>query len=197
MKGKARVWRMRSLAVLIGVMGLLVRVPPPVVGQTNPPQSAQQSAELEEALRLNEQAVQLSKQGQYTTAIPLAERSLAIYEKVLGKEHPDVAVSFSNLAALYQTQGDISRALEFLNRGTNIQEHNLALIFTIGSEAQKSAYIATLSGTTDATVSLHVQAAPNNPQAVSPSPTAYKLCAKTSNPKTRNCLTNSLPPAPN
>ena len=167
MKGKARVWRMRSLVVtLIGVMGLLVRVPAPVVGQTNPPQSAQQSAELEEANRLNEQVEQLYKQGQYIVAIPLAERALAIYEKVLGKEHPYVATSLNNLAAFYQAKGDIARALEFLNRSTNIEERNLAQIFTIGSEAQKSAYIATLSGTTDATVSLHVQAAPNNPQAI-------------------------------
>jgi CHAT domain-containing protein len=66
---------------------------------------------------------------------------------------------------LYWAQGDIARALEFLNRGTNIEERNLDLILTTGSEVQKSAYIATLFGTTNATVSLQIQGAPNNPQA--------------------------------
>jgi hypothetical protein len=57
---------------------------------------------LEEALRLNQQAIQLLNQGQYTAAMPLAERALAIREKVLGKEHPDVARSLNNLAELYR-----------------------------------------------------------------------------------------------
>ncbi|HEY9711444.1 MAG TPA: CHAT domain-containing tetratricopeptide repeat protein, partial [Oculatellaceae cyanobacterium] len=104
-------------------------------------------------------------QGNYSQAEDHLQRSLAILEKVLGKEHPDVANSLNNLAGLYQAQGDITRALEFQNRGINIQERNLALIFTTGSEAQKSAYIATLFGTTNATVSLQTQDAPNNPQA--------------------------------
>lgn len=79
-------------------MGLLGRVPAPVVGQTNPPQSTQQSAELEEAKRLNQQVEQLYKQGQYAAAIPLEERALVIREKVLGLEHPDVVQSLNNLA---------------------------------------------------------------------------------------------------
>jgi hypothetical protein len=51
--------------------GVTSTLPAPVVGQANPPQSAQQSAELEEALRLNQQAIQLLNQGQYTAAMPL------------------------------------------------------------------------------------------------------------------------------
>src|ERR687885_1299927 len=291
-KGKARVRKALPWAVmLIGVMGLLVGVPAPVVGQANPPQSAQQSAELEEVKQLIQQVNQLQKQGQYSAAIPLTERilvileknlgaehpliatslnnlaylydeqgnysqaepllqralairekvlgkehpavatslnnlaglyqeqgnysqaelfyqralaikekvlgkehpdvaeslnnlaalysymgnysqaeplfqrSLAILEKVLGKEHPNVAFNISNLAGLYWAQGDITRALEFAIRNTNIEEHNLAVIFTTGSEARKRDYIATLWGKTNANVSLHVQGAPNNPEA--------------------------------
>lgn len=170
--------RWMSWAVtLVGVTALLVEIPQPMVGQTNPPQSPSQSAELEEANQLNEQVVQLysqgkyseamlySDQGNYTQAEPLYQRALAINEKVLSKEHPYVATILNSLALLYLAQGDITRAIEFLNLGNNIQEHNLALILTIGSEAQKRAYTATLSSTTDATVSLHIQTAPNNPQA--------------------------------
>jgi CHAT domain-containing protein len=103
--------------------------------------------------------------GNYSQTEPLLQRALAIYEKVLGKEHPHVAASLNNLASLYWAKGDIARTLEFRTRSTNIEESNLDLIFTIGSEARKSAYIATLSGTTDATISLHIQAAPDNAQA--------------------------------
>jgi CHAT domain-containing protein/F0F1-type ATP synthase beta subunit len=117
------------------------------------------------AASLNNLAVLYRAHGNYSQAEPLYQRSLAIREKVLGKEHPHVAQSLKNLAGLYYAQGDIARTLEFLNRGTNIEERNLVLIFTTGSEAQKSAYIATLWGTTNSTVSLHLQAAPNNPQA--------------------------------
>jgi CHAT domain-containing protein len=104
-------------------------------------------------------------QGNYSQAEPLSQRALAIYEQVLGKEHPDVATNLNNLAVLYQAQGDITRTMEFQTRAINIEERNLALIFTTGSEAQKSAYIATLSGTTHYAVSLQTQDAPNNPQA--------------------------------
>jgi hypothetical protein len=36
--------------------------------------------------------------GNYSQAEPLYQRSLAIDEKVLGKEHPDVATTLNNLA---------------------------------------------------------------------------------------------------
>lgn len=39
-------------------------------------------------------------QGKYAKAEPLYERSLAIREKSLGLNHPDVAVSRNNLAGL-------------------------------------------------------------------------------------------------
>jgi tetratricopeptide (TPR) repeat protein len=41
-------------------------------------------------------------QGQYAQAEPLFERALTINEKALGPDHPDVATSLENLAALYR-----------------------------------------------------------------------------------------------
>ena len=81
-----------------------------MTGQSQPQLSAQQSAELEEAKRLHLQALQLYKEGKYTEGIPLAERVLAIREKILGKEHSDVADSLSNLAELYKAQGSYKKA---------------------------------------------------------------------------------------
>jgi CHAT domain-containing protein len=54
--------------------------------------------------------------------MPLAERALAIREKVLGKEHPDVASSLNNLAYLYQAQGNYSQAEPLYQRALAILE---------------------------------------------------------------------------
>jgi tetratricopeptide (TPR) repeat protein len=117
------------------------------------------------AQSLNNLAALYHDMENYSTAEPLYQRALAIREKVLGQEHPSVATSLNNLAALYRAQGNVDEAMEFLTRSTSIQEKNLALIFTTGSERRKRNYMATISGTTNATASLHLQDAPNNPEA--------------------------------
>ncbi|NMG61058.1 CHAT domain-containing protein, partial [Geitlerinema sp. P-1104] len=104
-------------------------------------------------------------QGNYQAAEPLYRRSLEIDETSLGESHPHVAISLNNLAALYQAQGDISQSLSFRQRSLDVEETNLAQNLAIGSEARKQAYIATLTNTTHATVSLHLQEAPDHPKA--------------------------------
>jgi Tetratricopeptide repeat len=49
----------------------------------------------------------MSDQGDLSggTAAAASERALAICEKVLGPEHPDMAQSLNNLALLLQDQG--------------------------------------------------------------------------------------------
>jgi CHAT domain-containing protein/Flp pilus assembly protein TadD len=117
------------------------------------------------AFVLNNLAELYATQGKYSQAEPLLKRSLAIREKALGQNHPLVANSLNNFARLYQGQGNIARAVEFNHRSSNIEEHNLALILSTGSESRKRDYIATLTGSTNTTISLHIQSAPNNPQA--------------------------------
>lgn len=43
-------------------------------------------------------------QGNYAEAEPLYERSLAIFEKALGPQHPNVAQSLNSLAELLKAQ---------------------------------------------------------------------------------------------
>jgi hypothetical protein len=63
------------------------------------PASAQdQEAQLAEAKRLDEQVVQLYQAGRYAEAATLVQRILAIQEKALGPEHPDVATSLDYLS---------------------------------------------------------------------------------------------------
>ena len=65
---------------------------------------------VEEAARLNEQATELYRAGRYKEAIPLAERALAIKERALPPDHPDVAGTKGNLGFLYLSQGRLGEA---------------------------------------------------------------------------------------
>ena len=114
---------------------------------------------------VNNLAVLYQALGNYAEAERLYQQTLAIDEKTLGVEHPSIATTLSNLSSIYQIQGDYAQAIEFQTRSDNIAEKNLELILATASEARKRAYLAKLSGTTDASISLHIQDAPNNPQA--------------------------------
>ena len=114
------------------------------------------------ATNLNNLAMLNYIEGNYTEAENLHRRALNIRKKTLGPNHPDVAQSLNNMVGLYYVQGNIIHATELLTKATNIEEHNLALILAIGSEARKRAYMTTLSSNTNGTVSFHLQGAPNN-----------------------------------
>ncbi len=47
-------------------------------------------------MSLNNLALVYSAQGRYAEAEPIYQRSLAIFEKALGHEHPDLATSVEN-----------------------------------------------------------------------------------------------------
>ena len=65
--------------------------------------------------------------GKYPQALPLYERSLAIREQALGKEHPDVATSLNNLAGLYYAQGEYAKVQPLLERALAIAEKSLGV----------------------------------------------------------------------
>ncbi len=64
-------------------------------------------------------------QGKYARAEPLAKRELAIYETVLGPEHPDVALGLDRLAGLYTVMGRYSQAESLAKRALAIWDKNL------------------------------------------------------------------------
>ena len=71
---------------------------------------------------LNGTAYYLFERARYVEAGPLFQRSLTIREKVLGPEHPDVATSLNNLAALYRAQGKYEEAEPLYQRSLTILE---------------------------------------------------------------------------
>lgn len=114
---------------------------------------------------LNNLAAVYHAKGDDQKAETVYLRALAIREKTLGSDHPLVATTLTNLSDLYRGKGDFARAVELCARSQGIRERNFSLILASGSEDQKQLYINTLSGETNATISLHVRAAPEDPKA--------------------------------
>ena len=80
----------------------------------------------------------------------MAEKALGIREKVLGKEHPDVAQSLNNLAALYESQGNYGKAEPLYVRSLAILEKVLGKehpsVATLGRERGFDSYSPSLVG---------------------------------------------------
>ncbi|MBO0801407.1 MAG: tetratricopeptide repeat protein, partial [Blastocatellia bacterium] len=106
------------------------------------------------------------KRRDYEKAESHYRRALAIWEKTLGPEHPDVANALNGLALVYAAKGDITQAVKCLTRGNAVDESNLELNLSLGSERQKLAYLSLFSKRTDFTFWLHSIAAPNDPEAL-------------------------------
>ncbi|WGS71378.1 tetratricopeptide repeat protein [Pseudanabaena galeata] len=67
----------------------------------------------------------MSHRGTTRAAEPLYKRSLAIWEKALGANHPSVATSLNNLALLYRSQGNYTAAEPLYKRSLAIREKAL------------------------------------------------------------------------
>lgn len=77
---------------------------------------------LREAQRLHNLAnVQMSA-GLYTEARTLYERALALRERALGPEHPDLTLSRNNLATIRFAMGDYADALALFERTLTVRE---------------------------------------------------------------------------
>jgi tetratricopeptide (TPR) repeat protein/CHAT domain-containing protein len=76
----------------------------------------------DEAKVLNEQAAKLYRDGEYAEGVRVAERALAMFERALGPDHPDVATFLNNLAGLYQAQGRYADAEPLYKRALAMRE---------------------------------------------------------------------------
>jgi tetratricopeptide (TPR) repeat protein len=77
---------------------------------------------LDEANALAQRVIELTMQAHYAEAVPLAQRVLAIREKVLGPDHPDVADALNKLAILYKDQGRYAEAEPLYKQSLAIRE---------------------------------------------------------------------------
>jgi CHAT domain-containing protein/tetratricopeptide (TPR) repeat protein len=93
-----------------------------LLGNARQPEAKAQGAELDGLLR---QIGELQRQGRYAQAIPLSKRALAIEEKSLGPDHPEVGISHNNLALLLKNQGHYAEAEPHYKRASAIREKAL------------------------------------------------------------------------
>lgn len=74
---------------------------------------------------MNNAALSMEGAGDYAGAEPLYRRALAIQEKSLGPDHPDVATTLNNLAQLFEDKGDYGEAEPLSRRALAIHEKAL------------------------------------------------------------------------
>jgi CHAT domain-containing protein/Tfp pilus assembly protein PilF len=120
MKQRRLIWGLSIVLLMI-----VVKMALPGVAQPPPSSRILEKGALAEAERLNQQVIKLYNQGKYEEAIPLAKLALAMWEKLLGKDHPDVAASLNNLAVLYRNQGKYAEAEPLFQRALAIWEKAL------------------------------------------------------------------------
>jgi class 3 adenylate cyclase/tetratricopeptide (TPR) repeat protein len=65
------------------------------------------------------------RRGAYSAAELLLKRALAIHEKTLGPDHPDVARSINSLAGVYYVQGHYEEAERLYRRALEVREKTL------------------------------------------------------------------------
>ncbi|HET9528775.1 MAG TPA: CHAT domain-containing tetratricopeptide repeat protein [Blastocatellia bacterium] len=112
--------RDRSPWILFIILLLCVT---PAIGNAQNKQSGQ--AQLEEAKRLQQQVAELYEKDRIDEAIEVAKRSLAIREKLLPPDSPDVAESLNDLGVLYLQTGELEQAGPLLARALAVREKAL------------------------------------------------------------------------
>jgi CHAT domain-containing protein/Tfp pilus assembly protein PilF len=117
------------------------------------------------ATSLNNLALLYRAQDRYSDAERLYQQALEIYEITLGLNHPDTVNILNNLAGLYWVQGQLSPARHYLSRGLAAQETILSRNLVGGDDANKREYLATVSNSTNTTISFNLQALPTDPEA--------------------------------
>ncbi len=118
------------------------------------------------AYTLNNLAVLNKKKGDFAQAESLFVKSAILREKALGSDHPDVAQSFTSLAGVFLIKNDVNQAVLYQSRANEVSERDLARNLVSGSERQKLLYLKQTAKNTDITLSLNVQSAPQNPDAL-------------------------------
>ena len=92
-----------SAAVPMRRLALSAAAPPP-------PISEEQQRELTKADQESRQGMQLYQAGEHEAAAKIFDQVTQVRQKVLGNDHPDYAVSLTNLALLHESMGDYSKA---------------------------------------------------------------------------------------
>ncbi len=104
--------------------------------------------------------------GNYAGAEPLFRQALEIRRRALGEEHPDYATSLNSLAGLCAATDRVPEALSLMERAAAVDDRMIGQVFSIGSEAQRTAFLAQVQPRQALFLSLVVLSHATNPEAV-------------------------------
>jgi hypothetical protein len=65
---------------------------------------------------MNNLALVLSEQEQYSEAEALHRQTLELYKRILGEQHPSTLISINNLASVLKAQGKHEKANRVANK---------------------------------------------------------------------------------
>ena len=113
----------RSALMAGAILSLVFCLATPVAAQKD--ERTAPVAQEDEAAALAASAAALHRAGRISEAIPLAQQVLAIREKQLGPDHPDVEKAINDLAQAYHDQGRFMDAEPLFRRALAMQEKAL------------------------------------------------------------------------
>ena len=116
----------------------------------------------ETALSLNNLGLISGKRKQYDQAEAFFLEALEIMQTTLGDKHPRLTLVLDNLARLYYSQGQPQRAIPYLKQSLDVENYNLNLVLSTGSESAKASFFNTLPRL-DSYVSFHLNPATATP----------------------------------
>lgn len=102
-------------------------------------------------------AILYRDRGDYAQAEEMFQRTISLTAGSLGPEHPFVARHLDNLGQLYWATGQWEKAFLARQEVVAIEERNLPLELSAGSERQKLAFFEPLLEDLEATITFHVQ----------------------------------------
>jgi len=102
--------------------------------------------------------------GDYAKALETLLRTVSILEQ--NQEPVHYILPLANIARVYAAMGDLANAVKFQQRVDAAIEKNIVLNLAIGAERQKLAYLNTIAERTDRTISLNMQLAPGDSEAI-------------------------------
>ncbi|CAF0722743.1 unnamed protein product [Adineta steineri] len=63
--------------------------------------------------------------GKYEDVLTFYKKSLALYQKTLHPNHPDLAISYNNIGAVHYNMGNYPKALSYYEKTLEIQQQSL------------------------------------------------------------------------
>src|SRR5262249_819753 len=120
----------------------------------------------ETADSLNNLGTLLYAMGDLAGARPCYEQALAIYQKVLGNDHPNTATSLYNLATLYIALDQPATAMTLMQRAEGIHDPLIGQILSTGPDRPGARFLHQVQGIQAAFLSLVWRHRAGSPEAV-------------------------------